>query len=148
MAVARDSSSVSDLPDVVRNALLGMPHSNQRATKKKWYHYYTQYTLDLVYDLYQLDFDVFDYSTLLPHRPDLTSPPQAHVLSDQVDAMLQDSMKSEQLRLMRHSSLLESSKISSRHSSTMRCKIALRTQEEAALQLQASRCCNLQIMED
>lgn len=138
MAVAQDSS-VSDLPDVVRNALLGMPHSNQRTTKKKWYDFYTQETLELVYDLYQSDFDIFNYSTEMPNRPDLKSPSQTHTLSDQVEAMLRDSMKSEELRSLRHTSLLESSRMPSRLSS-MRGKMALTTQEES-LQLQASQCC-------
>jgi hypothetical protein len=69
-----DQLSISNLPPTVRDALLGMPHSNQRQLSKKWYEYYTQRTLDLVYEIYHQDFDVFSYSPILPQRPDLQAP--------------------------------------------------------------------------
>jgi len=82
MAVAQDST-VADLPEVVRKALLGMPHTNQRKTKQKWYDYYDQRTLDLVYEMYNKDFDVFEYDPVLTQRPDLKAPKmhrhQAHM---------------------------------------------------------------------
>ena len=66
-------NSVSDLPDIVRNALLGMPHTNKRATSKKWYDYYDQETLELTYEMYYLDFEVFGYETHIAGRPDLVA---------------------------------------------------------------------------
>mmetsp|Transcript_6609 Transcript_6609/g.14640 ORF Transcript_6609/g.14640 Transcript_6609/m.14640 type:complete len:343 (+) Transcript_6609:241-1269(+) len=54
-------TSVSDLPDIVRDALLGMPHTNKRATSQKWYDYYDQPTLDLAYEMYKTDFEIFGY---------------------------------------------------------------------------------------
>jgi hypothetical protein len=68
-------TSVSDLPELVRNALLGMPHTNSRAKgSKPWHHYYDQETLDLVYEMYQRDFDVFDYNPVMEQRTDLKPP--------------------------------------------------------------------------
>lgn len=67
-------SSVSNLPDIVSKALLDMPHTNSRAGGKKWHEYYTQETLDLVYEMYQTDFEVFGYSPLLEQRSDLQAP--------------------------------------------------------------------------
>jgi hypothetical protein len=72
-AVEQDST-VSDLPDLVRDALLGMPHSNRRVTEKKWFEYYDQRTLDLTYEMYRKDFEVFDYSPILAQRKDLQPP--------------------------------------------------------------------------
>lgn len=69
-----DGSSVRDLPKVVRDALLGMPHDNKRKTNKPWYEYYDQETLDLTYEMYKDDFDVFGYSPTLSKRPDLEPP--------------------------------------------------------------------------
>lgn len=72
-AIAKDSSVV-DLPEPVLNALLGMPHTNARKTNKKWFEYYDQETLDLAYEMYQHDFDVFEYPAALDQRPDLQPP--------------------------------------------------------------------------
>jgi len=71
--IAKDSS-VADLPKPVLDALLGMPHTNARQTKVKWYDYYDQETLDLVYEMYQHDFNVFNYPAALEQRPDLQPP--------------------------------------------------------------------------
>ena len=128
LAVEQDSS-VSDLPGVVRRALLGMPHANQRVTAKKWFEYYTQETLELVYDLYHADFDIFNYSPELHQRSDLTSPAR-RVLADDVDTMLRDSLKTVELRETRRKSLLASKAVSSRRSS-MKGKISF-SEEEAA----------------
>jgi hypothetical protein len=68
------TSSVSNLPDLVREALLDMPHVNQRATSKKWYDYYDQECLDLTYEMYHMDFKVFGYDTKITDRPDLLPP--------------------------------------------------------------------------
>jgi hypothetical protein len=79
-------SSVKDLPEPVLNALLGMPVTNQRmaATSdgtngnggeaKKWYEYYDQESLNLTFELYQHDFEIFQYSPAISERPDLVSP--------------------------------------------------------------------------
>eukprot|EP00586_Coscinodiscus_wailesii_P014271 CAMPEP_0172511782 /NCGR_PEP_ID=MMETSP1066-20121228/239061_1 /TAXON_ID=671091 /ORGANISM="Coscinodiscus wailesii, Strain CCMP2513" /LENGTH=272 /DNA_ID=CAMNT_0013291321 /DNA_START=1 /DNA_END=819 /DNA_ORIENTATION=+ len=72
--VIKKDSSVADLPAPVRDALLGMPHTNKRKTDKKWWDYYTQETLDLTYELYHDDFHVFEYDAVLTQRPDLKSP--------------------------------------------------------------------------
>ena len=70
----QEDSTVADLPDLVRDALLGMPHSNSRSTEKKWFEYYDQRTLDLTYEMYRKDFEVFDYSPILTQRKDLQPP--------------------------------------------------------------------------
>jgi hypothetical protein len=83
-------SSVKDLPEPVLNALLGMPVTNQRmaASKdggkggsgsnggeaKKWYDYYDQESLNVTFELYQHDFEIFRYSPVITQRPDLVSP--------------------------------------------------------------------------
>lgn len=72
------TSSVSNLPDLVREALLDMPHVNQRATSKKWYDYYDQECLDLTYEMYHMDFKVFGYDTMINDRPDLLPPRGDH----------------------------------------------------------------------
>jgi Sulfotransferase family len=69
-----NNSTVANLPTLVRNALLGMPHTNQRKLAKKWYDYYDQRTLDLVYEIYEKDFEVFGYGPVLTQRPDLKPP--------------------------------------------------------------------------
>jgi len=106
-----------------------MPHANQRVTAKKWFEYYTQETLELVYDLYHADFDIFNYSPELHQRSDLTSPAR-RVLADDVDTMLRDSLKTVELRETRRKSLLASKAVSSRRSS-MKGKISF-SEEEAA----------------
>lgn len=72
-AIAKDST-VADLPKPVFDALLGMPHTNARVTKMKWFDYYDQETLDLCYEMYQHDFVVFNYPAILEQRPDLKPP--------------------------------------------------------------------------
>ena len=72
-AIAMDST-VADLPDPVRNALLGMPHTNKRTTDKGWWEYFDQESLNITYELYKKDFAVFGYSPKLQKRPDLLSP--------------------------------------------------------------------------
>jgi len=67
-------STVSDLPDVVRDALLGMPHTNSRKMSKKWYDFYDQETMDLTYEMYKRDFEVYAYDAAIKERPDLKPP--------------------------------------------------------------------------
>jgi len=69
-------SSVSNLPEIVRSALLNMPHTNSRSGvgHKRWFDHYDQETLDMVYEMYQKDFDVFGYSPALEQRSDLQPP--------------------------------------------------------------------------
>ena len=71
-----EDNSVRDLPQTVRDALLGMPHDNKRKTIKPWYDYYDQHTLNLTYEMYQIDFEIFQYSSSIDKRPDLHSPQQ------------------------------------------------------------------------
>ncbi|KAL7541382.1 hypothetical protein ACHAXR_010864 [Thalassiosira sp. AJA248-18] len=70
----KTDSTVSDLPDLVRDALLGMPHTNSRKTSQKWFDYYDQETMDLTYEMYARDFEVFGYNTTIEQRPDLVAP--------------------------------------------------------------------------
>lgn len=86
----RVDSSVSDLPHLVRDALLGMPHANARKTSQKWYEYYDQETLDLTHEMYAQDFTVFNYPTSISQRPDLTPPKQNRRM--QLGKMKFDSM--------------------------------------------------------
>lgn len=74
----KQDSSVANLPDIVRNALVGMPHTNKRATGKKWHDYYDQETMDLTYEMYKQDFAVFNYDRAIPQRPDLAPPCQSN----------------------------------------------------------------------
>lgn len=90
MAVAQDST-VADLPDIVRRALLGMPHTNQRKTAMKWYEYYDQRTLDLVHEMYAKDFVVFEYSPVLEQRPDLNEPRQYRLEQQKLEHLMRDS---------------------------------------------------------
>eukprot|EP00980_Cylindrotheca_fusiformis_P014585 scaffold3955_cov160-Cylindrotheca_fusiformis.AAC.5 len=61
-----EGTSVSSLPELVKTALLGMPHTNSRSKGKRWQDYYTkQETLNLVYEMYQRDFEVFGYDPVL-----------------------------------------------------------------------------------
>ena len=89
--IAQDSS-VADLPQPVLDALLGMPHTNARVTKKKWYEYYDQHTLNLVYEMYQHDFNVFDYSPILEQRPDL-EPPALYLQKCKAQEQAQDDLE-------------------------------------------------------
>lgn len=72
--LSETDSTVSDLPDLVRDALLGMPHANKRQTSQKWYDYYDQETMDLTHEMYHMDFAVFGYDTTIKERPDLKPP--------------------------------------------------------------------------
>lgn len=67
----RQDSSISNLPTIVRDALIGMPHTNSRKTSQKWYELYDQETMDLTYELYKYDFEVFGYDSKINERPDL-----------------------------------------------------------------------------
>ena len=81
MTMTEKSSSIQNLPDTVRDALMHMPHSNQRLLSRgKWYEYYTQHTLDLVYEIYHEDFNYFHYNPILVQRPDLEPPALYHEL--------------------------------------------------------------------
>ncbi|KAG7366068.1 sulfotransferase family protein [Nitzschia inconspicua] len=73
LAVQQDSS-VADLPTVVRESLLGVPHVNRRTTEKPWYEFYNQETLNLTFSMYRQDFEVFDYPVSLHQRPELKPP--------------------------------------------------------------------------
>ena len=78
---AGKSTSIQNLPDTVRDALIHMPHSNQRLLSQgKWYDYYTQETLNLVYEIYHEDFNYFHYNPILVQRPDLEPPLLYHEL--------------------------------------------------------------------
>lgn len=70
-----NKNSIRDLPQIVKNALLNMPHDNKRKTTKPWYEYYDQDTLNMTYEMYQIDFDIFQYSKVIHQRPDLHRPP-------------------------------------------------------------------------
>jgi len=72
------AASIRGLPDVVRCALLAMPHdSNQRKTGTPWYDYYDQETLNLTHAMYHRDFEIFGYDVVLKQRPDLEMPPSS-----------------------------------------------------------------------
>lgn len=75
-SMANDLSSIRCLPVTIRRALLGMPHDNRRKTKTPWYKYYDQETLNLTYEMYHRDFEIFGYDVVLKQRPDLEMPPQ------------------------------------------------------------------------
>ena len=47
---------------------------NSRKTVKKWYDYFDQETMDLTYEMYKMDFEVFGYDTAIKERPDLKPP--------------------------------------------------------------------------
>lgn len=70
----RQDSSIANLPTIVREALIGMPHTNSRKTSQKWWELYDQETMDLTYELYKFDFEVFGYDSGIKERPDLTPP--------------------------------------------------------------------------
>ncbi|KAG7374492.1 sulfotransferase family protein [Nitzschia inconspicua] len=70
----KNFTTIRDLPDRVRDALLGMPHENMRKKSAPWYDYYDQETLNMVYEMYHKDFEVFNYSPKLDQRPDLQLP--------------------------------------------------------------------------
>jgi len=122
-AVEQDSS-VSNLPPLVRSALLGMPHKNARSSaSKKWYDYYDQRTLDLVHEMYEKDFTVFNYSPILSERPDL-DPPAGLIIKkadiestadvsdngdDDMDAMSRDSWSLSQESVSKRRSVISSS---------------------------------------
>lgn len=95
----KQDSTISDLPDIVRDALVGMPHTNSRKTSQKWYDLYDQESMDLTYELYKFDFEVFGYDTSIKERPDLTSP--------KLDR--RDAMKASSLTKFRRNSLIDMS---------------------------------------
>lgn len=70
-------SSIHGVPETIRRSLLGMPHENKRSTTKPWYEYYDQETLNLTYEMYHRDFDIFGYDVILKQRPDLEVPREA-----------------------------------------------------------------------
>ncbi|MGK3753449.1 MAG: hypothetical protein ACI8RD_005756 [Bacillariaceae sp.] len=70
----RFTSTIRSLPDTIRDALLNMPHDNKRKTKTLWYMHYDQETLNLTYEMYHKDFDIFNYNKVLEQRPDLDIP--------------------------------------------------------------------------
>jgi len=89
-------NSVSDLPNLVRDALLGMPHTNSRKTSKKWHDYYDQETMDLTYEMYKRDFEVFGYNSAIEARPDLNPPRKSRRM--QLGAMKFDSWSRDSYR--------------------------------------------------
>jgi hypothetical protein len=71
----KNFTTIRDLPPTVKDALLGMPHENKRKTETPWYDYYDQETLNMTFEMYHKDFEVFNYSPILEQRPDLDMPP-------------------------------------------------------------------------
>lgn len=122
-AAAQDSS-VKDLPEPVLKALLGMPHANARKTTKPWWEYYDQETLNLTYELYQHDFDVFQYSPVIKERPDLASPEESVVSSlskaSHTEPMRRDSVKSSAFSSVRREVLTRAESVTSRRTSMRR----------------------------
>ena len=95
----KQDSTIWDLPDIVRDALVGMPHANSRKTSQKWYDLYDQESMDLTYELYKFDFEVFGYDTGIKERPDLTSPKPDR----------RDAMQASKLTKFRRNSLIDMS---------------------------------------
>lgn len=104
------TSSVKDLPKPVLDALLNMPHTNGRKTAKPWYEYYDQETLNLTYELYQHDFEIFDYSPELKQRPDLQSPTAA--VPKRAERMQRNSVLASRQEILRRSTMVNSSRTS------------------------------------
>ena len=61
----------SKVPQTVREALTGIPHANGRKKKMHWSEYYSQETMDLVLEMYDEDFEVFQYDREIPGRKEL-----------------------------------------------------------------------------
>jgi hypothetical protein len=100
-----EDSTIKDLPTPVRDALLGMPHTNKRETDRQWYDYYDQTTLNLCFEMYEEDFDVFNYRVKLEQRPDLMQPP--HLDGSNLQRMSRNSiLLSADLQAARRSSIL------------------------------------------
>ncbi len=70
-----DCPPLYDLPWAVKEAFVDLPRANERKTSKPWYEYYDQETLNMVYEVYKLDFAIFGYSKSIAERPDLQDPP-------------------------------------------------------------------------
>lgn len=70
----QDATTIRDIPEAVHRALVAMPHDNSRKTSVPWYELYDQETLDLTYEMYHRDFDIFGYDIGLQQRPDLQPP--------------------------------------------------------------------------
>mmetsp|Transcript_28360 Transcript_28360/g.48238 ORF Transcript_28360/g.48238 Transcript_28360/m.48238 type:complete len:439 (-) Transcript_28360:1149-2465(-) len=70
----KQDNTISDLPDLVRDALVGMPHTNSRKTGQKWWDFYDQETMELTLEMYAMDFEVFGYERTIKQRPDLIPP--------------------------------------------------------------------------
>ena len=79
-----EDTTVQHLPQTVKDALLGMPHANKRNTSKPWYEYYDQDTLNLTYEMYQIDFEIFEYPKSIKERPDLSPPLVSESLAQSV----------------------------------------------------------------
>jgi hypothetical protein len=86
----------SGVPDDIVRALDGIPHANRRSRKDAWQHYYTQETMDIVYDMYARDFELFGYSPLIEGRPDLVLRRRApgHAAEDALTLNLDDAAAS------------------------------------------------------
>ena len=59
----------SELPPVVRRAILGMLRTNARPLQKAWQEYYDADTAALVLEMYKRDFELFGYPTAVPAPP-------------------------------------------------------------------------------
>ncbi|KAL7501689.1 hypothetical protein ACHAWT_009558 [Skeletonema menzelii] len=70
----KEDNTISDLPDLVRDALLGMPHTNSRKTGQKWWDFYDEETMKLTLEMYGMDFEIFGYERTIKQRPDLVPP--------------------------------------------------------------------------
>ncbi|GBG34149.1 Hypothetical Protein FCC1311_103732 [Hondaea fermentalgiana] len=62
----------SNVPETIQRALTGIPHANKRSRRVAWQRYFTQETMDLTYEMYHKDFEIFGYDTDIPGRTDLS----------------------------------------------------------------------------
>lgn len=62
----------SNVPEPIQRAMTGIPHANKRSRKVAWQRYFTQETMDLTYEMYHKDFEIFGYDIDIPGRPDIS----------------------------------------------------------------------------
>lgn len=80
---------------IILNYSYHRPHTNSRKTGQQWWDFYDQETMNLTYEMYHMDFEVFGYDLFIKQRSDLVPPKRSRnviLKSNKFDSFSRNSL--------------------------------------------------------